>query len=97
MAKKETITLTWTKAEIELMSVCMSLHMPKQPVLLSAAMEKYNCPNCHSPVTKNVTNYCNECGQSLDWEAEQDWEEHLLGKNQPANRCSSALIGSADP
>lgn len=79
MAKK-TVTLIWTKAELDLMCRCMSRHLPTQPLLLSAEMEKYSCPTCYSPAIKKVTNFCNACGQSLDWETAETWESELLGK-----------------
>lgn len=77
---KKTVTLIWTKSEIDLMCVCMSRYLPKQPLRVSATMEKYNCPLCHKPVAKYVNRYCNECGQSLDWEAKHDWDNNCLSR-----------------
>ena len=44
-------------------------------------MEKYSSPTCYSPAIKNVTKFCNACGQSLDWKAQEDWEAELLGNH----------------
>jgi len=90
MAEKKTITLTWTKAETMLIARVASQCLAKQPVMLSAAMEKYACPTCYSDVIKDVTNYCNECGQALDWEAEEHWENEVPGlKTALANAHST--------
>lgn len=38
--------------------------------------EYYECPNCHVDLEdwqiEHEANYCNECGQALDWEDDED-------------------------
>lgn len=90
MAEKKTITLTWTKAETMLIAKVTSQCLPKQPAMLSAAMEKYACPTCYGEVTKDVTNYCNTCGQALDWAAEKRWEDEFPGLKAALDNTPSA-------
>ena len=77
MTSKKTITLTWTKVELDHVVRCLSLYLPRPPLLVSASTGLYCCPTCYSEIEKPQANYCCECGQCFDWDEVSDWAEEL--------------------
>lgn len=75
MPPEKTITLTWTKPELQLIIRCLSLYQPRKPLLLSSADQRFHCPTCGTQLPAQPANYCSACGQSLEWDDEVQWAD----------------------
>lgn len=75
MDEQETVTLRWTRTEITYVVRCLSLYLPKAPLVLSASDGLYYCPVCYAEVKNRQTNYCPQCGQCFDWNSAYEWGE----------------------
>lgn len=88
MEKQETVTLVWTKEQIELAMDCLKRNLPQNPLLVSESSSRYCCPICLSKLVYHQDNFCSHCGQSLEWDEVIDWakERAEIRANESATK-----------
>lgn len=80
MAPKKTVTLTWTKLELEMIVYSVGRCLPRPPLQVSSEPVVKCCPTC-AAVLQHLDGYCSECGQCIDQEANIQWAEQLSEKS----------------
>ena len=80
MAPKKTVTLTWTKLEVEMIVHSLGRCLPRTPLQVSSEPVVNCCPTC-AAVLRHSDGYCSECGQCIDQEVNTQWAEQLSEKS----------------
>jgi len=76
MPTEKTVTLTWSKLELQMIVYCLSRCLPRTPLRVSSDPVVHCCPTC-AAVLLPPTGYCSECGQSIDWDTDTQWARQL--------------------
>ena len=80
MAPQKTVTLTWTKLELEMIVHSLSRCLPRTALQVSSEPVVICCPTCAAEL-QHLDGYCSECGQCIDQEADIQWAEQLSEKS----------------
>jgi predicted amidophosphoribosyltransferase len=68
-AESNTVTLTWTRRELQMMVDSLNRSLPRTPFSLSRSPVRCCCPACAADLQPQQS-YCSRCGQHMDWDAQ---------------------------